>query len=260
MTEVKVGDVVVVTSATDWEENNGFGEGTKHIVNKVYPDGSGVKIDGWALETGSFKLAEPKTPALQIEEGLYYWTRDGRKVGPMVIRNHLALDDKNTNPVFVDGGSGYEPGHELYQTHHEDLISEYKEPEIKVGDLYTFVGEEKGHGYYTKGKTYKITGVYGDDEYTMSDNKGTPKHWWSSKHIEESFIPGSFGDLSVVSPIQTTTVNKIISGDYGRLRVSSDGFHALNLSIIDGRSRCVSVDEMKEIVTILQLIIEAKGS
>lgn len=222
-------------------------------------------------------VPEPTTPALQIEEGKFYITRDGRKVGPIQEQGHKEwpfdlnhfkqrdLEDDLACTLWDKNGKSVDKSN-------LDLISEYKEPEIKVGDLYTFVGEESC--FFESGAVYtvkQISKTIGYTQIVTNNSISGQQHYWKDSDFNKFFRPAyAFGTTTEIksyaeynqppSPIQTTTVNKIISGDYGRLRISSDGYHSLNLSIIDGKSRCVSVDEMREMIDLLSLIVEARGN
>jgi len=100
---------------------------------------------------------------MQIEAGKYYRTRDGRKVGPMVLNDPNTLfcfDDGSNTGWKSDGGCGFSIERD------QDLIAEWSEPmQIKEGHYYIDADGEKVGPIIdsTMGLHYHTSEYYFDD-------------------------------------------------------------------------------------------------
>jgi len=120
----KVGDRV--RSLVDWCDVK---KGNDYSVEEISGTGVWVKVTGAYNHFMDFKEIEP--PTVTIEPGKFYKTRDGRKVGPVVV----AQGNGEPWPWKLESGTHYykEDGHSCpgYAHRHDDkddLIAEWQEP------------------------------------------------------------------------------------------------------------------------------------
>lgn len=146
MAKFKVGDRVRIVTETYGEEAP---MGSIATVDEVLGHDVTAKIDGgdgfpW------FFFFEQVSPALTIREGGYYRTRDGRKVGPILV-----WEDGEYYHVNGTGDLWREDGTEVMNDA-DDLIAEWQDepspapavsdPKFKVGDRVKFV-DDYGYGF-----------------------------------------------------------------------------------------------------------------
>lgn len=171
--------------------------------------------------------------AVKLEEGKFYVTRDGRKVGPMFNEYGFwnARGGANGTPGHFtsDGLSAFRgelPRHEGREEH--DLVAEWvdpaTEPKFKVGDRVVCVDD--AGGLLEEGKVYVVEDV--DDEYlTVDGGKGMYRYRfkpWTPPVAAEAQPAGTelkfkVGDRVVLSSDNDGYGNK---GDEGVVRDNSD--------------------------------------
>lgn len=128
------------------------------------------------------------TPALTIEVGKFYRTRDGRKVGPMVDEtgdfgansDDMDLDDH----VWQSDGTEWEPECDVDNSH-LDLIAEWTDTPEATMDMTKWVSTDyAGSDYITPGKRYEV--FYGGDRgFDFRDDNGAYRysHYKSTFHL-----------------------------------------------------------------------------
>lgn len=202
----KVGERVRVTYG-GWE-----GEGAVYDVGASY---SYVKMEtgtqsgqrgGFAIQTDIEPL-----PALRIEAGRYYRTRDGRKVGPMKRWNDLEGRPYNDRLLEVEGDGRYwsldGKGHSA-----QDLIALWEEPAAatpltaatvdyqaeEYGPVVPVAGASSAEKFKVgdkvvalvdwldvkAGETYTITNVEGDGAHLLLDECGDPWCWMEASELK----------------------------------------------------------------------------
>lgn len=57
------------------------------------------------------------------------------------------------------------------------------------------------------------------------------------------------------NPVEEVTVKRLKAGTYGRLKLSTDGYHAINISVVDG-GRTWSKDDLEQAIETLTKIID----
>lgn len=136
---------------------------------------------------------------LKLEVGKKYVTNGGKVVGPMVKSDVSFTNEYGNKSKYMDEQHWHysENGRFIYanEDDNENIVSEYKEPEI--------IGKR-------------------------SDN-----------------------------PVEEVTVKRLKAGTYGRLKLSTDGYHAINISVVDG-GRTWSKDDIEQAIETLTKIKDAR--
>lgn len=158
----------------------------------VKPNFTRAKLD--CLEP----LLTPEQPILKIEAGRFYKTRDGRKVGPMIVLNPRVW---TFYEVSGDGRLWQSNGTGSNQAVGEDLIAEWidepaakakpsndnAQPKFKVGDVVTpSHGRSKDNATVTKIKDGRVSVRWNNDAF------GSENGWRED-------------ELTIVTPPKTTT-------------------------------------------------------
>lgn len=197
----KVGDRVRLTN-----DNGGWGaKGDEGLVGEI--DGESTRIDfTTGAEAGDFWYVhldniEPIT-TLTIEDGKFYKTRDGLKVGPMVKQDGYLYH--GGWHYGYDGHCGYEGGDTL-KFAERDLIAEWVDeplaqpaakpakasndnaeptkPKFKVGDRVSDISDSAPSG---KGKSFAtVADVRGDEISVIWDGCGSGgDSYWDAVEFE----------------------------------------------------------------------------
>lgn len=59
-------------------------------------------------------------------------------------------------------------------------------------------------------------------------------------------------------PYEEVTIKRLKAGEYGRIKLSTDGYHAINIDTVR-KGESWSVDDIREAIKVLEMILEAKG-
>ena len=147
----------------------------------------------------SFALAVP----LQIQQGKFYKTRDGRKVGPMSRHNDGWAVGRRGN-MWIDTGERY---FKIDRGGDSDLIAEWVDepvavaasndngapakPKFKVGDRVVCLDSYAGQ--FTAGKTYVVSHDHHGRQYESvrveRDDSGSTENGWIPKFFKLADTP-----------------------------------------------------------------------
>lgn len=185
-----------------------------------------------------------------IEEGKFYKTRDGGKVGPMAI---YSMNPRYFCVLEDSAGRLWERNGERYQDHVVDLVEEYKDDTqlFKVGDILRYVGEVNKYGYYTVGKLYTVTKVRTNTQYEMTDNEGSGHHWCEAT-ILANFERPSRIEIKPSSPVQSRKT--LVPGVYGIVMIQEPTAETPKGSVtirIDRSIRGATAEQLRDAIRVL---------
>lgn len=164
---------------------------------------------------------------LKLEVGKKYVTKGGVVVGPMVKSDRGWVDQSGNKDEFEDDRDCVYSGSGKFiygdEEDCENIVSEY------VEEFHTI---EEGF----RALEIKIDG----------------------KSVEE-YVRVFYETLeeSKHNPVEEVTVKRLKAGTYGRLKLSTDGYHAINIRVVDG-GRTWSKDDIEQAIETLTKIKDAR--
>lgn len=161
--------------------------------------------------------------AIKLEEGKKYVTKGGVVVGPMVKSDRGWVDEYGNKDEFEDDRDCVysRNGRFIYGDEEdcENIVSEYVE------------------------------------EFQTIELKVDAKARW--ENLEEySRIYSEILEENR-NPVEEVTVKRLKAGTYGRLKLSTDGYHAVNISVVDG-GRTWSKDDLEKAIETLTQIKDSR--
>lgn len=188
---------------------------------------------------------------VEIVEGRYYKTRDGRKVGPMrkVGYGWVADSGRIMASDYIDWYS--EGNYHYYNETSHDLIEEYKDDTqlFKVGDR---VKKKDGTSFSNYEMFVNVTEVKNGCVWLTTGYHLTPERLELANEqivIKEKFV----GEQSS-SPVQSRKT--LVPGVYGRLRVGETGLRNDEQTVSVFASNYHTAQELREMIRVLGDIVE----
>ncbi len=224
----RIGEPVKVTGNDQWA-----GDGEVTELRKAGIIIVTMKTGKFAGRRGGFYIRELEpvlaaaTPAtLKIEEGKFYKTRDGRKVGPAFVSGNIATFGSRSNHASAvwsdDGRSSYRGDKTSLKDN--DIVAEWidapeakanpsndnSQPKFKVGDRVKIVSNSR-ESYLDKsiGSFFTIKTKDGPNNTGWSGPSEENPYWWPAQDLELA---------NITSPTTTAIVALI---EYGQPKPSS---------------------------------------
>ncbi|AYM05699.1 hypothetical protein [Agrobacterium tumefaciens] len=199
------------------------------VIKEAYKVGNGVQTWGgdnaggyvWRADELEPILAPatPEQPAtIKIEEGKFYKTRDGRKVGPAFVSGNIATFGSRSNHASAvwsdDGRSSYRGDQTSLKDN--DIVAEWidapeakanpsndnSQPKFKVGDRVKIVSNSR-ESYLDKsiGSFFTIKTKDGPNNTGWSGPSEENPYWWPAQDLELANITSPTA-IAIVAPIE----------------------------------------------------------